>query len=172
MDIIQECKLCGPVAIILSGPWSNGASVPSSTQFRASTILLLLLAWNCITTHWSGLWPHRPCQVPWNRSADTLRSYTDCYEFWGFLYRRNWRFCSIPPKHCEVGPSHWLSFQEAASASNKPRGKTLKAAQEEQLHLSRSLGPFSHICMLIELLGPDTDILTQGWPSSTYRRGT
>ena len=26
-------------------------------------------------------------------------------------------------KHCEVGPSHWLSLEEAATASNKPPGE-------------------------------------------------
>ena len=40
------------------------------------------------------------------------------------------------------------------------------------MHQSSSLGYFSHTCVLIELLGYDTDILNQGWPSSTFRRAT
>ena len=52
------------------------------------------------------------------------------------------------------------------------QGKNLKDSQEEQVHQSRSLGSFSHICILIELLGYDTNILNQGWPSSNYRKDT
>ena len=53
-----------------------------------------------------------------------------------------------------------------------PKAKKVKAAQGEHLHQFSSLGLFGHICVLIDLLGYDTDIINQGWPSSTYRRVT
>jgi hypothetical protein len=137
----------------LSGTWSNAVSVHSSTQFRASTMLLFLLAWKCKATHWSGFWQHDPYQVPW-------KSVSRYVEQSQLLLRVLGGSCaggtggSVPllRKHSEVGPSHWLALQQAASASNKPPGEQPWTCPRPALAPVQVPRPFSHTCILIELL--------------------
>ena len=60
-------------------------------------------------------------------------------------------------KHCEVGPSYWLSLQEAASASNKPAGARRSAVgggTALQVGRSRVRFPRASLKFFIDIILP------------------